>query len=55
MFDTQEIQHALNIFIQNDLIVPLGNGQTTLQIAQKQVDFMCKDDVFSRLKEQSYL
>ncbi|PFI14616.1 hypothetical protein [Bacillus cereus] len=52
MFDPQEIQHALDIFMKSGLIAPLANRQ---QLAQKQVDFMRNDEVFSRLKYQGYL
>lgn len=55
MFEPQEIQHALNIFMKSGLIAPLANGQPILQMAQKQVDFMRNDETFSRLKYQGYL
>ncbi|PEP54085.1 hypothetical protein CN557_08515 [Bacillus wiedmannii] len=55
MFERQEIQHALDIFMKSGLIAPLANGQPLLQIAQKQVDFMRNDETFSRLKYQVYL
>ncbi|MDM5191153.1 hypothetical protein QUF93_00220 [Bacillus hominis] len=52
MFDAQEIQQALDIFMRSELIIPTVS---TMQIGQKKVDFMRNDEKFRVLKENSQL
>ncbi|MEX0134990.1 hypothetical protein MRBLBA71_001534 [Bacillus nitratireducens] len=52
MFDTQDIQQALDIFMRNELIIPTVS---TMQIGQKKVDFMRNDEKFRILKEKDQL